>query len=60
MNRMPEINVSLDVCQDAWVDVDDIYNALSKEEKIQLFWWLLEDVFNDVEDQLKDWFEDEE
>jgi len=56
----PEIRVSLNIDEEGWAELDDIYEALTKGDKIKIFWWILEDVFDDVKNQLKDWFEDEE
>lgn len=56
---MPDIRVSLDITQEAWAELDDIYEAFSKDDKEKMLWWLLEDLWDDVKDKLKDWYEDE-
>lgn len=57
---MPDVRISLNIDEDAWAELDDIYEALSMDEKEKIFWWILEDIWDRVKDKLKDWYEDEE
>ena len=56
----PDIRASLniDIDEEVWIELDDIYEALDKDDKIKIFWWIIEDVFEDVKERLIDWFED--
>ena len=53
------VNLNVDITEEAFISIDDIYEGLSHQDKMDVFWWILEDVFDNVKNQLQERFEEE-